>query len=101
MTENNIKHFEVLWEESEKLAEKLHGKTSTEELVKLVSEALTSYVEITKIDSKEISDSLKSKYMGEIVFLLTAVSLRDNINVYAALMEQCKLYEAANTTPLA
>jgi phage-related tail protein len=91
MSENNIKHFETLWEEAEKLSEKMYGGTATEELVKLISESLTNYFETTQLDSKEIADSLKNKHMGEIVFMITALSLRDNVNVYAALQEQCVL----------
>jgi len=91
MSENKIKHFETLWEEAEKLSSGMYKDMPTDELIKFVNDLLTGYSEASQIESKEISDSLKNKQIGEIVFILTALSLRDNINVYAALQEQCVL----------
>lgn len=96
MSENNIKHFETLWEESEKLTENMYKDIPTDKLVEKIAETLASYSEAGQIESKEISDSLKSKLIGEAVFMITAISLRDNINVYAALQECCTLHNAVS-----
>jgi hypothetical protein len=96
MTENKTKHFEDLWNESEQLVSKLHKDTSTEDLIKLITNLLVDYKDMSTstIIPDEVKKSLKNRYMGEIVFLLTCVSLRDNINVYASLMEELRLNES-------
>ena len=89
MTENNIKHFETLWDESEALVSKIHEKSSHDDLIKLISNLTNDYKEMHSSNlPDEVKSSLKTRYMGEIIFLLSALSQRDNINVYAALKEE-------------
>lgn len=70
-----MKHFEDLWEEAEKLS--ASSPSSLEEI-------------ITQIQ-KDINDFLlsedKSFLLGKIVFNLTQISYKNNINVYASLIE--------------
>lgn len=85
----DVKHFEHLWEESEKVISRSHKDKSTNELVVLITDLLEDY---KKLDASEMPDeikiSLRKRYMGEIVFLITGISVKDNINVYAALAEE-------------
>jgi hypothetical protein len=99
MTENSIKHFETLWEEAEKLSGKIYGEVPTKEITERIWDTLKGYheVEADAGGSKEIADSLRQKYIGHVVFLLTALSLRDNINVYAVLQECCLLNSVDHT----
>jgi len=94
MSADRIKHFEELWEESEQLALKTYADRPNNILFRELTELLQDYENLDRPDSEihsEIVTSLKKRYMGEIVFLLTAISKTDNINVYAALMEEIKL----------
>lgn len=87
----NLKHFEQLWEESEQLASKVHA---TNDVMTLINGLLKDYTDLSTLElPDEVKSSLRKRYMGEIVFLLTALSARDNINVYAALSEEMKLNE--------
>jgi len=88
---SDIIHFEQLYEQAELLSKQRNESRSTADIVKEISELLISYSETDAIDSKEITNSLKNRYLGEIMFLITALSQRDNINVYAALQEQLTL----------
>lgn len=87
-----IKPFSQLWEESEKLVSKVHKDTSTNEILKLITSLLNDYKDM---DLSEINDdvkkSIKNRYIGEILFLLTYLSSKDGINVYKSLMEEILL----------
>lgn len=92
MTENNIKHFEQLWDESEQLTSKVHAAKSNNEILNSILALLNDYKDISTMDVPiELKTSLKHRHMGEIMFLITSIAARDNINVYAALMEEMKL----------
>jgi hypothetical protein len=91
MSENSIVHFETLYEQAEQLAKQRNENKSTADIVKEISELLTSYSETDAIDSKEITKSLKNRYLGEVMFLITALSQRDDVNVYGALQQQLTL----------
>lgn len=90
---DNIKHFETLWGESEALVSKAHQESTIEEIIFLISELLSDYKETnaSSIIPDEVKKSLKKRYMGEIIYLFSALSARDDINVYAALMEELKM----------
>jgi hypothetical protein len=90
----DIKHFETLFEEAEILSLQKNKAKSTAEIIKEITELFNSYSEADTIDSKEISASLKHRYMGEALFLMTTLSMRDNINTYAALNDQMNLNKA-------
>jgi len=88
---DNIKHFEQLWEEAEQLSVKVF-ETKDKGVIELITGLLENYRDL--IDSElpqEVVKSLRKRYMGEIVFWLTLMSAKDNVDVYSALMEEMKL----------
>lgn len=83
------KHFEHLWEESENLSNSIYKEETTDKVISEIISLLNDFKEIDSSDNPiEIKKSVKNRYVGEIVFLLTALSYKDNINVYAALKEE-------------
>lgn len=91
MSADKILHFEELWEQAEKLSVKVFANQD-KGVIELITDLLEDYRNL--IDSElpqEVVASLRKRYMGEIVFWLTSLSAKDDINVYAALMEEIKL----------
>lgn len=87
-------HFEELYEQSEKLATKIHQTETTTELIASIMSVLNDYKDLaTSKLPDEVKASLRNRYMGEIMFLFTAISMKDNVNVYAALQEEMRLNE--------
>ena len=83
------KHFEHLWEECESLSNNIYKDDSVEKVIEEIKSLLNDYKEIDGSNNpNEIKLSVKNRYLGEIVFLLTTLSIKDNINVYAALKEE-------------
>ena len=82
------KTFDQLWEESEQLSLKQYKDKPTTTIVKKLTELLSNYEKIEPLGMVEIKTSLQKRYMGEILFLLSALSVRDNINIYPLLCEQ-------------
>lgn len=82
-----MNHFETLWEQCEKFQKEVTANStvqqSIEELVMKVSlyKAIDSKTDIPEEDRQKV----KSRTLGEILLTLTALSLKDNINVYDAL----------------
>lgn len=80
-------HFELLWEKAEEFQKDGSANTTVqqiiEELMMKVSlyKAIDSKTEIPEEDRKKV----KSRTLGEILLTLTALSLKDNINVYESL----------------
>lgn len=89
MDNMSIKHFEELWNEAEQISIKT---MADKDVVSNLIDLLTSYKSLSVSElPQEVVASLRKRYMGEIVFLLTAISANDNINVYGALMEEVRL----------
>lgn len=87
-----IKPFSQLWEDAEKLVSRLHKNTSTSEILKLITSLLNDYKDMDLSDiNSDVKKSIKNRYIGEILFLLTYLSSKDGINVYASLMEEISL----------
>jgi len=76
-------HFEQLWEEAERVAEK--SPTTRNELFIKLKYELEEYSKLDNIPSKEIQNILKTKKLGEILFKIAELSKVDNINTFAAL----------------
>jgi hypothetical protein len=80
-------HFEILWEKCENFQKEANAGASVqqviEELVMKISlyKAIDTKTEIPEEDRQKV----KSRTLGEILLTLTALSLKDNINVYDAL----------------
>lgn len=80
-------HFENLWEEAETIMQDEVSISSSEELVKEAEGKLGIYNLINKNTSMLEVDKnrLKAHTFGKILLVLTQLSAKDNINVYAAL----------------
>jgi hypothetical protein len=80
-------HFETLWERCEQYHQDSKGDASFLMLInELVMKAnLLNVIEQKTELSKEDSQAAKSRLIGEILLVLTHMSLKDNINVFTAL----------------
>lgn len=94
MAGDNITHFENLWEDAEKIASEKYKESSIEHLSSFLNLKLADYNDLDSIEQAgEIKLALKQKCLGEIIFILSALSSKDNINVYAALKEYLLIEE--------
>ena len=82
------KSFETLWEEAEQLTAKRYKHLSHEQLIKEVTDLLTKYAKINMLGGSELIGSLKNRLMGETLFALAALTLKDNLNIHPILEEQ-------------
>jgi hypothetical protein len=86
MTEDNIPHFEQVWTESELLTQTKYKDTQAVVIIDKLKTLLSGYDALnTFAESSAARQNAKTKYMGEIIFLISALSHRDDINVWAAL----------------
>lgn len=87
MSNNNLVHFETLWTKAEEISAN-QFKDIPEVLSKLsdILEDLRAFQRIS-IDnsSAQLAVELKNKTVGRLLFALTALSQKENIDVYAAL----------------
>ena len=80
-------HFEELWTKCEELQQEI----SINESVAVILDELAIKINLYKaLSQKEIPEqereTIKSRTMGEILLTLTKLSMKDNINVYEALI---------------
>jgi hypothetical protein len=80
-------HFEKLWEQAEEFQKEGSANASVQQLIDELMMKINLY---KAIDSKteipvEDRQKVKSRTLGEILLTLTALSLKDNINVYESL----------------
>jgi len=80
-------HFEKLWEKAEEFQKDGSANTTVQQMIEELMMKISLY---KAIDSKtEIPEEdrakVKSRTLGEILLTLTALSLKDNINVYESL----------------
>jgi hypothetical protein len=81
-----LQHFEELWEICEKSHQESGENTSHSSILEEISYKVTLYKTISSRDfSPDELIKLKSRIFGEILFSLTNLSLKDNINVFPAL----------------
>lgn len=80
-------HFEVLWEKSEEFQKDATANISTQQVLEELMMKISLYKAIDAKTEIPIEDrqKVKSRTLGEILLTLTALSLKDNINVYEAL----------------
>ena len=80
-------HFEELWDKCETFHKENINDESSFDIIQELTMKLGLYAAIaqkSEISSEDI-EKAKSRLMGEILLSLTALSLKDNINVYDAL----------------
>lgn len=80
-------HFETLWEQCEKFQQEAAAHASVQQLIEELVMKISLYKAIdAKTDlPEEDRQKVKSRTLGEILLTLTALSLKDNINVYDCL----------------
>lgn len=87
-----MKTFETVWNDSEKVVSKIYQNSSVEDLSKLMIHLINEYNLLSKSDlPEEIKSSLKNRHIGEIVFLLSGITQKDNINVYSVLKNETSM----------
>lgn len=80
-------HFEELWEQCEKFHQEngaLNEQISMQELI-MKANFYESMME--KELPQDVKNSMKSRLLGEIIFILTKISLKEDIDTFAALQE--------------
>ncbi len=81
-------HFEQLWE----MCEKLHKDSKSDDVVGEILMKLQLYKMLTKQENiKDLQES-KERLLGEIIFSLTKLSLKDNIDVFQSLATAYKFH---------
>jgi len=91
MTDEINKTFEQLWEEAEKLTTSKYHNASHEKLIKELTAAITKYQKINELGTSDFVSSLKTVIVGELLFILSAITHKDNINIYPTLQAQILL----------
>jgi hypothetical protein len=80
-------HFEKLWEQSEEFQKDGSANASVQQIIEELMMKISLYKVIdakTEIPEED-RQKVKSRTLGEILLTLTALSLKDNINVYESL----------------
>jgi hypothetical protein len=98
---DSIKHYEQVWNEAEEIASKKFSSETTEYIVNTIKAELdTILLYDTKTElSSDTRRLLKHRSLGAILFLLCAISHRENINTWAALNEE-KSFEETDISEL-
>ena len=83
-----MEHFEYLWVLAEnKLKDETEAST-IEQICKEMSVKLALYGSLTNY-TEDISFA-KNRLLGDIVLLLTQITMKDNVDIYAVLQEALK-----------
>lgn len=82
---SNFKNFNELWEACESLNKDL-GDSHISQICNQIKLQIDLYQNLENPNlSDQEKETIKSRIMGEILFLFTNLSLKDNINVFKAL----------------
>lgn len=95
---NPLRHFETVWEAAERLAHISHANTSTVDLVshlKAEADSLFTYDALPA----DVRKLMRQRAIGSVLFLLCAITDRENINAWQALTEETKAAEAESQAP--
>lgn len=89
---STIKHFETIWQEAENISSKKLETDNTSNIATEIADLCDNLSAVDEMNADpSAKSSLKKRYIGEILFHLTAISAKENINVYAVLKEQILL----------
>lgn len=85
--------FEQLWEACEQISAPLYQQQSSSDLIKELNDLFANYKQLDDNLSmpKEVILALKRRCIGQLLFIITHLSAKDDINVYASLLEEMKL----------
>lgn len=80
-------HFEKLWEQAESFQKDGSANISIQQIIEELIMKISLYkaIDLKTEIPEEDRQKVKSRTLGEILLTLTALSLKDNINVYEAL----------------
>ena len=80
-------HFEILWEQCENFQKDGTANSTIQQVIDELGMKINLYKAIdTKTEIPDVDrQKVKSRLLGEILLTITAMSLKDNINVYEAL----------------
>lgn len=81
-----LMHFEDLWELSEKIATGSFRDKSSDDLLNKINELVLDFKGIETYPNS-IKTEMKKQIIGEILFVLTGISIKENLDVYLALKE--------------
>ena len=94
----NIVHFEQLWDMAEKLSslemsdeKEIFGRISS-----IVSELKDIYIVSPNSKDQTLTNAIKSKAIGRLLFAITALSSKEKIDAYAALKDQWQISSIKN-----
>lgn len=82
-----MSHFENLWEEAENVLKEDSNSSSHQQLIKEAMGKLSALEALTNLKEMPQNDlnRLKANAMGKLLLIITQISCKDSINVYAAL----------------
>lgn len=86
MTDKTPPSFQQLWENAEKVSEKLFETTDP-----IIVELISKVGHLNELYSKEESEEIKhgkARLIGEITFLLCGLTSKENANIWSLLNDQ-------------
>jgi hypothetical protein len=86
---NEIKSFEQLWDEAEKRSIQVNKNDASHYLLDDIRVIINSIISNYNNDnfSKEIKSLIMQNLIGELLFTLSTITARENINIWSALKE--------------
>lgn len=91
---DDVIHFETLWEMAEKVSIQSQAAFTTDQVIDNIVETIGNLKGFNKPElADEIKAALKKRAIGEVLFLITALSEREKIDVYSALKDEMSLQE--------
>lgn len=92
---NKTIHFEDLWERAEKVSvlELRDEKESLARISAIIAEIRDIYIVSANASDKSLVKGIQSKAIGRLLFALTALSGKEDVDVYAALKDQLDVLE--------
>ncbi len=96
MTEiaDSIIHFETLFEQAEKVSIQTNKSLNDEQILDQLLDLISTIKQYYKAEfAPEIKSALIKRSLGEILFFISTISMRENIDVYSALKDEIHLQE--------
>ena len=93
---DEIKSFDDLWNQAEKRSLQVNKNDSTEYIMKEIENICADIRGIIEplnasankiLHKEEIQKSITNNLIGELLFMLTTITARENVNIFSALKE--------------
>lgn len=89
---DNIKHFEQLYVEAEELSSETYKDKSTSDLLEDISSICLAMKSVLDSSANEgIKSSLKNRFIGELLFMVTAITSKGDIDSFKELNTQIQI----------